>query len=331
MTGIFKQKNPANILLLLVFGVLIKLPMFQHPHKVVSKPEDGILYKGILQFLEPTATANPIFYPIVAFSLLFLQALMLTRFINGQRMMNKSTYFPSMAYMLITSLLPEWNYFSAPLLVNTILLFVLTGLFKTYNQPNAKGAIFNIGLALGLASFIFFPSLTFTIWILLALAVMRPFRLNEWVLCLVGISTPFYFYAIYLFIDDKWSWHNLLPYFSVSLPAVKQSVWLAGSAFLLAVPFLAGGYYVQDSLRKMLIQVRKGWSLLLLYLLGAIFIPFVNNAADFENWVMAAIPFAAFHACTYFYSTLRILPLVLFWLTVAFILAYQYSGAGPGW
>ena len=39
---------------------------------------------------------------------------------------------------------------------------------------------------------------------------------------------------------------------------------------------------------------------------------------------MAAIPLAAFHACTYLYSSFRILPLLLFWLTVAFILGYQY-------
>lgn len=243
--------------------------------------------------------------------------------------MSRPTYFPGMAYMLITSLFPEWNYFSAPLIVNTILLFVLTSLFKIYAQQNPKGAIFNIGLSLGIASFIFFPSLTFIIWILLALAVMRPFKLNEWLLCIIGITTPFYFYAIYLFINDQWSWQNLWPHFTVSLPSVEQSAWLAGSAFLLAVPFLAGGYYVQDSLRKMLIQVRKGWTLLLLYLVGAIFIPFVNNSNSFENWVIAAIPFAAFHACTYLYSTLKILPVLIFWLTVAFVLSYQYYG--PGW
>ena len=329
MIGIFKQKNPANIFLLLVFGVLIKLPMFLHPHIVSGKAGDGIFFTAILKLLEPTVKSTPSIYPFLAFGLLFLQAVMLTSFINKQRMMSRPTYFPGVAYMLITSLFAEWNYFSAPLIINTILLFVLSALFKIYSQQNAKGAIFNIGLSLGIASFIFFPSLTFIIWILLALAVMRPFKLNEWVLCIIGITTPFYFYAIYLFINDQWSWQNLWPHFSVNLPSVKQSAWLAGSAFLLAVPFLAGGYYVQDSLRKMLIQVRKGWTLLLLYLLGAIFIPFVNNSNSFENWVMAAIPFAAFHACTYLYSTLKILPLLIFWLTVAFVLGYQYYG--PGW
>jgi hypothetical protein len=329
VTGIFRQKNPANIFLLLVVGVLIKLPMFTHPHVPVVKPGDGILFRAILDLLEPTGKSTPVIYPILAFLVLFLQAVLLTGFFNRQRMMSQSTWFPGLAYMLITSLVPEWNYFSAPLLVNTILVLVLSGLFRIYNQPRALGAVFNIGLALGIASFLFFPSITFMIWILMALAVMRPFRLKEWLLCIVGATTPFYFYAIYLIINGNWSWGSLWPYFTISLPSVKQSAWLAGSVFLLTVPFLAGGYYVQESLRRIQIQVRKGWSLLLLYLLGALFIPFVNNSNSFDNWIMAAIPLAAFHACTYLYSNLRIFPLLLFWLTVAFIIGYQYYG--PGW
>ena len=134
MIGIFKQKNPANIFLLLAFGVLIKLPMFLHPHIPVGRASDGVFFKKILQFLEPTGRSTPTLYPVLAFSLLFLQAIMLTRFINTQRMMSRPTFFPGMAYLLITSLLPEWSYFSAPLIVNTILLFVLSGLFKIYNQ-----------------------------------------------------------------------------------------------------------------------------------------------------------------------------------------------------
>ena len=300
-----------------------------HPHAVAPREEDSLLYKAILDFVAPTGRSSPVIYPLMAFSLLFLQAATFNRFMNTQRMMNRPGYLAGMAYILITSLLPEWNYFSAPLIVNTILIFVLSGLFNVYNQHDAKGAIFNIGLALGIASFLFFPAMTFIVWILFALAVMRPFRLNEWLLCILGLTTPTYFYAIYLFINDQWSWQALWPHFSISLPAVKQSAWLAGSVFLLLVPFLSGGYFVQNNLRRMLIQVRKGWSLLLLYLLGAIFIPFVNTNNSFENWVMAAIPFAAFHACTYLYSTYRIFPVLLFWLSVAFILVYQYSG--PGW
>ena len=299
------------------------------PHPAVLRPADGILFEGIIDLFASTARSNPIFYPLLTFALLFFQAIMLNRFINMQRMMNKPTYLAGLAYLLITSLLPEWNYFSAPLLCNTILLFILSALFGIYNRPNVRGTIFNIGLALGIAGFLFISSLTFIIWILLALAVMRPFKLNEWLICILGITTPFYFYAIYTVISGSWSWQEFVPQITLGFPSLKQSAWLSGSVFLIMVPFLSGGYYVQENLRRMLINVRKGWSLLLLYLLAALLLPFVNSSDTFENWIMAMVPMAAFHGYTYLYSKWRIFPLALVWITVAFILGYQYYG--PGW
>lgn len=329
MTGIFKQKNPANVLLLLIFGILIKLPAFLHPHIPVSSQGDGILYVAILKALAPAGTANPVIYPTIAFIFLYLQAFLLNRFINQQRMTSHQTYYPGMAYLLITSLFPEWNYLSAPLFINTVILFVLSGLFKTYNLADARGAIFNIGLAFGVSSFIYFPSITLIVWILLSLAIMRPFRLAEWVLCIVGAATPFYFYAVYQFITDQWSWQNTWPDFTLKLPVLEPTMWLAGGAFLMVMPFLTGAYFVQDNLRRMLIQVRKGWSLLLLYLLGALFVPFMSVANGLENWIIVTIPFAAFHAAMYLYTGFRIVPQLIFWLSVAFIIAFQYGG--PGW
>lgn len=331
MIGIFKQKNPANLFILFVIGILIKLPMFMEPQASPSDDSSyhGALYIAIIRFLNPAAKSFTLLYPILAYGLLFAQAVILTLFINKQRMTNKSTYLPGLAYILITSLMKEWNMFSAPLLVNTILLFVLSALFGIYNRHNVRGTIFNIGLALGIAGFLLISSLTFIIWVWLAMAVMRPFRINEWLICLLGITTPFYFYAIYLVINGQWSWAAVLPTISVGLPSLKQSAWLAGSVFLVMAPFLAGGYYVQENLRRMLINVRKGWSLLLLFLLTAMLVPFINSGNTFENWIMAMLPLAAFHGCAYLYSTWRPFPYVVFWITVAFIVAHQYYS--PEW
>jgi Family of unknown function (DUF6427) len=315
--------------LLFIFGVLIKLTMFLHPHVPDIQSKDGILFQAILRFLKPTGQKIPVIYPALAYAFLYLQALSLNRLINEHRMTIKPGFLPGMAYLLVTSLFPEWNYFSAPLLVNTITILLLLSLFKIYNQQQAKGTVFNMGLGIGIASFIFFPSITFIFWTFFALLVMRPFRINEWLLCLLGVTTPYYFYAVYLFITDQWNWQKILPYVTIDVPRLQQSFWLACSAFLLCVPFLIGGYHIQNNLRRMLIQVRKGWSLILLYLLAAVFVPFVNSTDTFENWVIVAIPFAAFHAPAYQYPTQKWFPLVLFWITVAFILLYQYYG--PGW
>ncbi|MEI9911942.1 MAG: hypothetical protein WDO71_21235 [Bacteroidota bacterium] len=267
--------------MLLVFGVLIKLPMFMHPHVPVNRPSDGALFNVILKFLQPTGHTNPLLYSFLAFSLLFLQAFVLTRFINTQRMMNRSNYLPGMAYLLITSLLPEWNYFSAPLLINSILLLVLSGLFRIYNQPNAKGTIFNIGLALGVAGFLFVSSLTFIVWILLALAVMRPFRLNEWLLCILGITHPFISMPFIFFLQINGAGRPFFPHISIGIPSLKQSEWLAASVFLLMVPFLAGGYYVQDNLRRMLINCPQRMEPFTIILIDCIVIAFCQHQRYF--------------------------------------------------
>jgi hypothetical protein len=327
--GIFKQKTPANLLVLFIAGILIKLPVFMEPHDPVVRATDGILYKAIIDFLDPLARSVSFLYPLLTYGLLFLQAVMLNRFINNQRMTTKPTFLTGMAYIIVTSLLPEWNYFSAPLLVNSILLVILAGVFGIYNKQNARAAIFNIGLALGIAGFLFVSSLVFVIWIFLAMAVTRPFRVNEWLILLLGVTTPFYFYAIYLIINASWNWDTFFPQLTAGVPSVKQSAWLAGSVFLLMIPFLAGGYYVQENLRRMLINVRKGWSLLLLFLLVSLLLPFINTSNTFENWIMAMIPMAAFHGCAYLYSTWRPLPYLLFWITLVFVVYYQYWG--PGW
>jgi Family of unknown function (DUF6427) len=323
--GLFKQKTPGNIFVLLLFGMLIKLPVFLHPHIPSVEAKDGPLFRGILHWLENTGKTTPVIYSFLAYLLLYTQAISLNKVINDNRMMQRQTFLPAMSYLLVTSLVPEWNYFSAPLFVNSILVFVLAGLFKTQHQQQAKGTIFNVGVGIGIASFIFFPTVVFMVWAIFALMLMRPFRINEWLLCILGMTSPYYFYPIYLFLTDQWSLQKIIPYIDISLPRFHHSGWIAVSSFFLCALFITGAYYVQNNLRRMLIQVRKGWSLILLYLLAAILVPFLNAGDSFENWVIAAVPFAAFHACAYLYPPKRIYPLIIFWVLLVFIVAYQYS------
>ncbi|HJS56379.1 MAG TPA: DUF6427 family protein, partial [Chitinophagaceae bacterium] len=280
--------------------------------------------------LKSASENERILFAVMTYFFLFTQALQLNSLINKNRMMQRLNFLPATAYLVITSLMPEWNHFSAPLLVNTLVLLIFSGLFAISNQYSIKSSMYNIGVAVGIGSFIFFPSLILFFWLIFALLVMRSVRLNEWLICLLGVTTPYYFYAAYLFFSDKWSWQQLFQPVNVALPTPGQSLWLAMGTILLVVPFLIGGYFVQENLRKMLIQVRKNWSLMLIYLLFALFIPFLNNSAEgFENWILIIVPFAAFHACTYLYPPQRWIPVVIFWLSITFILVFQY--AGPGW
>lgn len=322
MIAIFRQKSAANVAVLFLFGLLLKLPLFLHPRNVIATRQDGHLYQWLISLLPPD---NSILYSVLAFTLLYAQGLMINYLINEYRMTARPTYLPAMAYMLITSLLPEWSYLSAPLLANTLLIVMFIYLFSLYNSGKAKAQIFNIGLITGITSYIYFPSAAFAICILIGLMILKPFRLNEMVLFFLACLTPYYFHAAYLFLFSNLNVINFIPQVFFKVPPMQNSIWLAASIALLTVPFLIGGYYMQANLGKMLIQVRKNWSILLLYLLLSFFVPFINSDQSFHTWILIAVPFAAFHACAYYYPVKRVLPLILFFITIGYILYQQYG------
>ena len=312
-------------------GIFLKLPIFSDPPvPPETGPNDAILYHQIVLFLKSFGSTDAVVFAMATYVVQFVQAIQLNSLMNKNRMMQRLNFLPATAYLVITSLMPEWNHFSAPLLVNSLVLLIFSALFNISNQFSIKGIVYNIGVAVGISSFIFFPSVILFVWLIFALMIMRSIRFNEWLICLLGVTTPYYFYAAYLFFADKWSWDHMFHPINVALPSPGQSMWLAIGGILLIIPFLIGGYFVQENLRKMLIQVRKDWSLMLIYLLFALFIPFLNNNAEgFENWILITVRFAGFHACTYLYPPQRWLPATIFWLSMLFILIYQY--AGPGW
>ncbi|OLY91745.1 hypothetical protein SAMN05444008_12917 [Cnuella takakiae] len=320
----FKQKSPANLVVLLIFGVLIKMPYLLHPQVVQAAPTDGLLYPSMHAAL---GNGNGALYTgaLTAFLLLYGQAMMINYAVNEHRLTAKHSFLPAMAYLLITSLMPEWNYFSPPLLASTLIIWAILRLFRVYNVASIKSTVFNIGLILGLSALIYFPAAAFLLLLLLGILILRPFRVNELVLLALGAITPFYFFAVYLFLSDRLTVANIFPSIYFDVPNVQQSLRLAIAAVFLVLPFIIGAFHIQNHLRKMLIQVRKNWSIVLIWLLLALLIPFVNSRDDWHNWVLAMPAFAAFHAAAYLYPTKKWVPLLLFWGTVAWVLALQYG------
>lgn len=300
------------------------MPLFLFPKLPVATQNDAVLYHGLVQWLLSFGAKAALLSSLFAFILLYTQALMLTYLINEFRMLGKPGYLPGAAYLLLTTLLPEWSFLSSPLIAATFIIWALIKLYRLYNVAVARGVLFNTGLLLGVSSYVYFPAASFLICFIVGIMVLKPFRLNELILFLLGCLTPYYFYAAYLFLTDKFSLANFLPHVSVSLPRVKSTVWLAVSTLFLTIPFLLGGFYVQSHLHKMLIQVRKNWSVVLLYLVLAFFVPFVNTYAAFSNWVLIVAPFACFHAAAYFYLPKLWVANVLFFLTVAYVVYLQY-------
>lgn len=296
---------------------------FIHPQIPALQKLDGFLFNDLLAFVKPTLDSYPVSYSIITYLLLFTQAVSFNHFINSRKLMQKPNYLPAMSYLLITSFFPEWNIFSAPLLINTLLIWIWAKMSSLYNNQHVKSTLFNISLAIGICSFLYFPSLAFALLVIFALLIMRPFRIAEWLVAFMGIITTWYLlFALFFLTDRLYSFH--LPGFHISYPLFGQNnVEYAGMIFIIALVII-GGFFVQSVSGKQVVQVRKSWSLMLLYLLVALFIPFINSSNNFEYWMLGTVPAAAFIACTFFYARIKWIAMVLHWAMVAFVIYMQY-------
>ena len=323
VTGTFKANNPYNTFLLLVYGLLLKLPMFLHPTIPTPQQTDGFLFKTLLGQISIIGNSVPAIYPIISFLLLYTQAVTFNKLSNDQRLMQKPNYLTGMAYLLITSLFKEWDILSAPLIVNTLLIWVWANMSGLYNNKNAKSTLFNIGMIIGISTFFYFPSIAFSLLIIAGLTVTRPFKLSEWLIALLGIFTPYYFLLAYVFLTDKWKGYKL-PGFSVSLPKFYESRWALAAIIIVLVATTIGLFYIQQNFRRQLVQTRKSWNLVFLYFLVAVFIPFINTSHSFQYWILCAVPLSAFVASAFLYPQKKWFPLLLHWLMVGFVIAFSY-------
>lgn len=323
MTGVFKSNNPYNTFLLFVYGVLLKLPIFLTPVIPAAQQTDGFLFKAILIQLSGIGKNIPVLYPLITFLLLFSQAITFNRLVNDLRLMQKPNYLTAMAYLLITSLFAEWNILSAPLIINSLLIWVWSRMSRLHNDQNPKTSLFNIGIAIGLASFLYFPSLAFSAMIILGLLLTRAFKPSEWLIALVGIITPYYFLMAYVFLTDKWQGYHF-PGVAVTLPHFYESRWALAAIIIVLFTCVTGFYFVQQNFRRQLVQARKSWNLIFLYLLIALFIPFINATHSFVYWILCAVPLAVIAGAGFLYPSKKWFPLILHWLIVAFVIAFAY-------
>lgn len=330
MTGIFGKKTPGNILMLLILGFLLKLPVFFHAHPPVPSAKDAVLYSGLLELLSAKGSSQPVIYALLAFLLHILIAFLLSNFINNGRLMAKANYLSGMAYLLISSLLPGFNLLSSTLLASVFLLASCILLFNAHGGKAARAAVFNAGLMVGIASLFHLPALFFLLWSLLALALLRPFQLSEWILLLLAAFIPYYFYGAALMMRDGLHIPEYMQHSPMVFHKIKYSFWQGAAICLLVLPLLAGIYTVHAQTGKMLVHIRKMWYLMLWYLAICFAISFFRILPSFENWVLMLVPIAAFQGYGYLNIGGRtIYTRILFWITFIFIIVSQYRG--PGW
>lgn len=322
MTGIFKANNPNNNFLLLLYGLALKFHLFWHVGAPQLHSSDGILYSASIGWLQRTLGAQSMVFSLLSFLLLYIQAVSFNKLVNDHRLMPRPHYLTGMSYLLITSLFSDWFPLSAALLANTLLIWVWGKLCSLHNTTSPRTIIFNIGLAIGIAAFFYTPAILFVFLFIIGLAATRAFKANEWLLGLLGVGTCYYFYGAWYFITGRWKNYQL-PTFEINMPILHIDKFEIIGMCLLLLGIFMGMVFMRTQSRRQLVQTRKSWQLVYVYLLVAAVIPFFN-ANKFNSWVLAAVPLSAILAAAFFYPTRKWFPLGLHWAMIALAIFIGY-------
>ncbi|HEU4553219.1 MAG TPA: hypothetical protein VFS25_10315 [Chitinophaga sp.] len=323
MVRFFRSGNPLTVLLLLIYTLLVKFFYLLHPSTFIADGSEGLLYDLLVKWLQALVGKSPLFFTSIAILLLFLQTLLLTRIINHHRLFPKATYLPAMSYLLFTSLWQGWNVFSPALLVNCIMLWVFASTTELYTRTSARDVVFNIGFALGVAGLFYFPAIVFCVLLLISLLIMRPFRLAEWIIALLGLICPLYLLGTYLFITNHGALLKNIPRIGLSLPVINDyKVWgaLIASVFF----FVVGWLLLQRPLMKMLIQTRKTWAVQIVYVMVAIVVPLFNVHFSPDYWVLAVMPMSLFIGNVYWTITNETVAGIIHFITLGYVIVMQY-------
>lgn len=253
-------------------------------------------------------------------ALILVQAIRLNMAMNELRMYTSNSFVPAMTYILLTAMVPQWCAISPALVTNSLVIWIFIKLSRLYNHPSPKTLLFNTGLIAGLSVICYHPMAILIGVVLFALAVVRPFRLAEWLVLLIGIVLPYYFVLSVLYLTDRLpAIGSMLPDFYLGLPTGSTDKNLLWGLGYLAIILLFGLFFWQVSINRMVIQIRKNWGVMMVLLLTLLPVPFIFQLGGLESGLLALIPVSAFAANAFANPRNLGLPNLLFILAIAVI------------
>lgn len=286
------------------------------PILLVNKT-DGILSILLSNYL---TNISPTILFIVYQIIIVLQAVRLNMVLTDFRMFQSTNYTTAMTYILLTGFISEWSSISAALISNSLVLWIFILLSRLYNNQTPRTLLFNIGMLVSLTIIAYHPTAILIMVVLFALAVVRPFRPAEWILLLMGIIVPYYYLGAYLFLNDQLTTiKQYLPILQLHFPVAHPNQWLWISLGYLLLILLAGIFYWQQFINRMVIQIRKNWGVMMVLLLILVIAPFVFVGGGMDTAILCLIPLSAFVSNAFGYPKRLLLPNILFWLAIVLV------------
>lgn len=310
-------------------AIFLKMAVLIHPEAVWVTSDSQILWVKFSAFLETILGHSPFLITFFAVVNLFGQAIFINRIANRHHLFPKATYLPALTYLLLTSLFKDWNYLSALLISNWMLLGMLSAMLQLYSASDVRKQIFNIGCFISITAMLVFPNILFVALLFLSLGILRPFKVAEWLVGVLGIITPFYFLAGILYLTNDFMLLKRMISIGFSLPkTIERPELVFTSLAMIGLMFITGLFYLNNFMGRMLFQNKKWWWVVIASLVISLVAGLFTVAKGYNQWMAALVPISLIIANVWFEERKKWITTIFFYLFVAVVIFAQWFPEG---
>lgn len=292
MIEIFRTNQFFATLLLIPYTFLIRIYSLIHPEAYQVQEFDT----PIAKYLFSQLFLSPILQSLIACVLVFLIANFINRHIIQNRLSKHQTLLPGLFFVLITAGMPGGIICSPAMLSACFLMLAMLSINSIYKTSEAPVRIFNTGIYLAIATLLYPANLFFWSLGLIALLILRSFKLSELMIFTSGMFVPFFLLGTYYYWNGKlkliWDYFQFdSGIFGLFLDLDLKTILYLSAIGLTAIYSIAryNTYTMKSS-----IQVQKKIDIIYWFMFFCMLMMFFINGITFTHLVILAIPFAMF-------------------------------------
>ncbi|MEA3318305.1 MAG: hypothetical protein U9R54_10135 [Bacteroidota bacterium] len=295
-----KSNSPLVIFYYILLSILLWLFTFINYRsiEIIFTSNQMPFYNVIIGWINQ----GSLFSLIISLVMIIIQGFLLIRINQKHIIINTSTYFPAIIYMLIVSSNLSYQQLNPMVFANFFLIFVIDYIYSIYKGDYILNKLYLIGFFVALASLFYFPYIFLLVFIWISLLIFKPFSGREWFVPILGLLTPYLFLFVYLFLNDDVNYlveaiENFSFEFSIIVPSLPYIIFYSFFSLLLVVASISTARRV--TMKK--IKVRKYFNInWWVFILGIVLFLFVTNVS-YEILYLIAIP-SSFFITEYFYN-----------------------------
>jgi len=297
--------NKTNVLLLLpLYLVMYQCLNYFYPFYQLDVPSN-LGFRTEYINLDSTSSI------ICASLVVLMNSFGLNALVNRNKFLERNTYFIALLYIVMMSLFHSAYYLNGVLISQFLLILMIHQFFKLNRPEDGRKTIFNGFFFAGFAS-TFTPVLMLSAPLLiLPVLIMRPFKLREIVVSVLGYATPFIYilsfaYLLNLPIDFGLGDHQL------AQSENKDFLFVAATMFLFLI---LGTLAVLTKSQKTTINSNKQFRILfiltLIFVISALY--YMLSFQQIDHLSLILIPISIFLIFSFLSNTYGIAATVLFY------------------